>query len=592
MIDRVGLWLAVAFALAFALTNGFHDAANSIATLVATRGALPGQAVVLAGVFNMLGALLVGTAVADTIAGIVTVSGAEAVIVIGSGALGAVLWNLLTWWRGLPSSSAHALVGGLVGSALVEGGIGAVRWGGLDGWRPVGVFGVLIALAVSPLIGFALGFAVVRLSRLVLRRATRRVRGPILGAQWGMAAGLSFSHGANDAQKSMGVIAALLLAAGEVAGAGGAAVGEGRLRSGDHAGHVAGRMADRPYGRSRDRSPGADRRFRQPDKLDRGHPPGVVPRGSGLHDPRRRLLGRRGRQRAAPLAARPLDRRPVDRLRLAADAPGVRAPRCRYVPGLERDRMKRRRWFLPETPDVLGMLREQTAITVEGMEALIAWSTGEPGAADRLRECEHRADDHKRELRAALSVAFTTPLEPEDIFELSTQLDRMLNGAKNTVREAEVMGTGPDAAIAEMAAELAEGMRDLARPSSGSPPANEPLRPKPQTALRTARAGSRRSTGSRCQRSSRWTTCARSPRSGSSTAGSHVRATTSAKSRSASGTRCSRKADAARLAWAAASRKPLAEAEDELRVVGHLVRRPRRVPRQLGLDVLDLGHRS
>ena len=103
--------------------------------------------------------------------------------------------------------------------------------------------------------------------------------------------------------------------------------------------------------------------------------------------------------------------------------------------------MTRHRWFLPETPDVLGMLREQTAITMEGMEALIAWSVGEPGAADRLRECEHRADDRKRELRAALTISFTTPLEPEDIFELSTELDRMLNSAKNTVREAEVMET-------------------------------------------------------------------------------------------------------------------------------------------------------
>ncbi len=206
----------MSFALAFALTNGFNDAANAIATLVATRGALPQQAVVLAAVFNMLGALLVGSAVADTIAGIVTVSGAEAIVVIGSGALGAVLWNLLTWWRGLPSSSAHALVGGLVGAALVEGGIGAVQWGGLNGWRPVGVFGVLIALAVSPLIGLALGFVFIRLSRLVLRRATRRVRAPLLAAEWGMAAGLSFGHGANDAQKSMGVIAALLLAAGRV----------------------------------------------------------------------------------------------------------------------------------------------------------------------------------------------------------------------------------------------------------------------------------------------------------------------------------------------------------------------------------------
>ena len=212
----MALWLAISFALAFALTNGFHDAANSIATLVATRGALPGQAIVLSAVFNMLGALLVGTTVANTIAGIVTVSGADAVVVIGSGALGAVLWNLLTWWRGLPSSSAHALVGGLVGAALVEGGIGAVDWGGLNGWRPVGVFGVLIALAVSPLIGLALGFVFIRLGRLVLRRATRRVRSPILGAEWGMAAGLSFSHGSNDAQKSMGVIAALLLAAGRL----------------------------------------------------------------------------------------------------------------------------------------------------------------------------------------------------------------------------------------------------------------------------------------------------------------------------------------------------------------------------------------
>ena len=212
----MALWLAVSFALAFALTNGFNDAANAIATLVATRGALPQQALAVSALFNLLGALLVGSAVADTIAGIVTVSGAEAVVVIGSGALAAVLWNVLTWWRGLPSSSAHALVGGLVGAALVEGGIGAVQWGGLDGWRPVGVFGVLIALAVSPLIGLAFGFVFIRLGRLVLRRATRRIRRPISAAGWAMAAALSFGHGANDGQKSMGVIAALLLAAGKV----------------------------------------------------------------------------------------------------------------------------------------------------------------------------------------------------------------------------------------------------------------------------------------------------------------------------------------------------------------------------------------
>ncbi len=210
----MALWLAVSFALVFSLTNGFHDAANAIATLVATRGARPGQAVALSGLFNMLGALLVGTAVADTIAGIVTLPAADAVAAIGAGVFAAVLWNLLTWWRGLPSSSAHALVGGLVGSALAAAGGGAVNWGGLEGWKPVGVLGVLIALGLSPLIGFVSGALLIRLDRRLLRRATRGVGAPIRRAEWGMTSALSFSHGANDAQKAMGVIAALLLASG------------------------------------------------------------------------------------------------------------------------------------------------------------------------------------------------------------------------------------------------------------------------------------------------------------------------------------------------------------------------------------------
>ncbi len=124
--------------------------------------------------------------------------------------------------------------------------------------------------------------------------------------------------------------------------------------------------------------------------------------------------------------------------------------------------MKRSRWFLPQTPDVLGMLREQSEVTVEGMDALVAWAGGKPTAAERLLACEHRADKCKRELRRALSVSFTTPLEPEDLFELSRDLDEVLNHAKNAVREAEVMGIAADAATAEMAKELAEGTRQLA----------------------------------------------------------------------------------------------------------------------------------
>ena len=212
----MGLGLAIALALAFAFTNGFHDAANAIATLVATRGARPGQALALSATFNMLGALVAGTAVAATVAGIVTLPAAEAVAAIGSGLAAAVTWNVLTWWRGLPSSSGHALVGGLVGAAVTEFGVHAVNWGGLDGWRPVGVFGVLIALAVSPVLGLVFGYLAIVIMQLALRRATRRVHGPIHGAEWVMSAALSFSHGTNDAQKAMGVIAALLLATGHL----------------------------------------------------------------------------------------------------------------------------------------------------------------------------------------------------------------------------------------------------------------------------------------------------------------------------------------------------------------------------------------
>jgi uncharacterized protein Yka (UPF0111/DUF47 family) len=122
----------------------------------------------------------------------------------------------------------------------------------------------------------------------------------------------------------------------------------------------------------------------------------------------------------------------------------------------------RYRWFLPDTPDLLGMLGEQVAITVEGIQALVAWAGGDAAAVDRLRDCEHRADDAKRALRDALTAAFTTPLEPEDIFELSRGLDRVLNNAKNAVREAEVMQTMPDGSIAEMATELADGVAHLA----------------------------------------------------------------------------------------------------------------------------------
>jgi PiT family inorganic phosphate transporter len=212
------LIVAIALALAFAATNGIHDASNAIATLVATRAARPSQAIVLATVFNLIGPFVVGAAVADTIGGIVTVAAADATTVIASGLAAAVAWNLITWRLGLPSSSGHALVGGLVGAALAAGGLGAVNWGGLDGLRPSGVFGTLIALAVSPPLGALAAYLVIRALRRGARRATRRWGSPVRRSQWVTSAALAFSHGANDAQKSVGVIAALLVANGKIAG--------------------------------------------------------------------------------------------------------------------------------------------------------------------------------------------------------------------------------------------------------------------------------------------------------------------------------------------------------------------------------------
>lgn len=211
----IGLAVAIALALAFAVTNGLLDASNAIATLVATRAARPGQAIVLATIFNLVGPFVVGAAVANTIGGIVTVSPSVTTEVIGCGLAAAVTWNLTAYWLGLPSSSGHALVGGLVGAALVEGGVNAINWGGIESGRPVGVFGVLIALAVAPVVGGLAALVVIRAVRRLGRHVTRAWDGSVTAGQWAMSSALAFSHGANDAQKAIGVIAALLLGAGK-----------------------------------------------------------------------------------------------------------------------------------------------------------------------------------------------------------------------------------------------------------------------------------------------------------------------------------------------------------------------------------------
>jgi inorganic phosphate transporter, PiT family len=210
------LVVAIVAACAFSFTNGAHDAGVSIATLVATRGASWRTAVPVAAVATFLGPLLFGTAVAEEVAHIVTVPPGDTIAVVAAGLLAATAWNVATYVAGIPSSSGHALVGGLVGAALVAAGVDAVNWGGLDGLRPVGLFGVLIALAVTPFFGLAFGFFGVRVARRALRSATQEVNRPLRRGQWVTSFALAFGHGANDAQKAIGLATVVLVAHGDV----------------------------------------------------------------------------------------------------------------------------------------------------------------------------------------------------------------------------------------------------------------------------------------------------------------------------------------------------------------------------------------
>ena len=151
----------------FAVTIGLQDAANAVAALVATRAARPGRAVLFAGAFSMLGSFLPTTAVAATMAALVDVGASNEVVVIGAAASAATLFDLAAWRLAIPASGTHAIAGALAGAAMVVGGVGAVNWGGFVGRRPQGMVGVLVALAVSPVVGFGVGFALDRLVRAV-----------------------------------------------------------------------------------------------------------------------------------------------------------------------------------------------------------------------------------------------------------------------------------------------------------------------------------------------------------------------------------------------------------------------------------------
>jgi PiT family inorganic phosphate transporter len=199
----------VVVALGFDYTNGFHDAANAIATSVSTRALTPRVALIMAAIMNFVGAFL-GQEVADTVGKVISPEvGTHGLVIVMSGLLGAITWNLITWYYGLPSSSSHALIGGLVGAAMASG--TTVKWHTV-------LDKVVIPMILSPVFAFAVGFALMLAIMWVLRRRNpHRVNRVFRIMQTVSAAAMALGHGLQDAQKTMGVIFLALLTGGYVA---------------------------------------------------------------------------------------------------------------------------------------------------------------------------------------------------------------------------------------------------------------------------------------------------------------------------------------------------------------------------------------
>jgi inorganic phosphate transporter, PiT family len=208
-LNDVLLVVVVAVALGFDFTNGFHDTANAVATSVSTRALTPRLAVLIASCANLAGAF-VTTAVAKTVGKDIVASDLITTKTVLAALLGAIAWNLLTWWLGLPSSSSHALIGGLVGASLAQSGENGVLWHGL-------AHKIVIPALVAPLVAFGAAFLLLVAIYWLFQKLTRGVanRGFRLG-QLASGTFMAFTHGANDAQKTMGVIALALFANGNL----------------------------------------------------------------------------------------------------------------------------------------------------------------------------------------------------------------------------------------------------------------------------------------------------------------------------------------------------------------------------------------
>jgi inorganic phosphate transporter, PiT family len=200
------LTIVIALALIFDFLNGMRDASNIVATMISSRAFSPRTALGIAAVAEFLGPFLFGVVVAKTIGDEIVQSNILTLNVIASALVGAILWNLITWYFGIPGSSSHALIGGMIGAVIAGAGFGAIKFAGLNK--------VLIALFAGPVIGFVTGFVITRLIYFLVRHATPHVNELFKRGQWLTAVILAFGQGTNDAQKTMGIIVLSLMIGG------------------------------------------------------------------------------------------------------------------------------------------------------------------------------------------------------------------------------------------------------------------------------------------------------------------------------------------------------------------------------------------
>jgi PiT family inorganic phosphate transporter len=208
MTLSMSILVVIGLALVFDFLNGFHDSSNIVATVIASRAMEPRRVLLVAAIADFVGPFLFGVAVATTIGHEVVQETAVTLPVVEAGLIAAIAWNLFTWFFGIPSSSSHALVGGIIGAVLIQSGQSALRAQGLTK--------VLAALLLSPLAGLVVGYLVMKAVLFLARGASPRISWFFKRGQWGTALWLALSHGTNDAQKTMGIITMALLADGAI----------------------------------------------------------------------------------------------------------------------------------------------------------------------------------------------------------------------------------------------------------------------------------------------------------------------------------------------------------------------------------------